>query len=955
MFHLEFFSRDLIDKARGKTDKNLIKTYETLFKRNNVLRGIVDVTPPPSPITGYRTTVALTNIHKNVKGIFTPPIAHATESLKKVFSIFRETGESIQSRYTKIGADPALLKAAVEAGFLEDDVVLGARGRVYSTETLTILKRVASTLAKDHPDLKKKELIAKIVEYTGIGRDTVWLALTVDAFRLEGGEDRRFVPSARAYQKRGFNAQEAKTKSFTRGHLLVLVLYVNMNFQYKTLQGRPDLALVMRSLPAVGEPITILETYLRSRGCSRTMQYAEMRQVAASSPGPVVHCTVKMVRAAMDKINESPTIPHELLYGKVSAVPSEGTLIQNVLEKQFELNTFLVAMEVNNHRPLWKAYKAKPQPTFKCTPGYRHPPFADIQYQLVWTDETIVNKNTAREMGFHDSKGAGGSGSSGPGERVAIVLFLDRDGINGWSDEDYSKLQDLYFYPLASPTKGPAKAWSDALKFMCKEFVLPQNSTSWLPPFNPPGFTPPNASSFGRYGIYAWEVKKGDDATHFSNMDNDLYVPILTKQALSWTRPTWCIMDQSTVHGTIEGFNPFRSDVTKVEAETFLRDKHASEPLGEYGLLYSGLFDTTKVPHTLKVKILAPELIAKIKGIMKTRPLSRVELALAEIGMRRFGVPHRVILIPVRMPDFDPCEFVFGVTKDDYKRRRFARFDAKGDLAGPQGMLEFRANVCRMFANIDQGQMRRCARHSEDIMRWHFTPPLGETPESKTLNEALETGLLEAGVKTRLGGVVYSRGPALVEPRTGEDEDEDSDEENEIMRTLAAHTVFQIPGDGAAEGDSDEESGDDGDDVADEGDEEEEEGPVPAIPPLPVPPTTASSVSVMLPPLSSSHAVGQKSPVSTRRAQTRPPAPGGKRSLEAMKDTNPSFTRVTPDANRQKPSATPSSTSDSTRGRVIATSSSSAGVGGMVGGGLHPVYGLRNRATLTGNNRTSKL
>ena len=52
MFHLEFFSRDLIDKARGKTDKNLIKTYETLFKRNNVLRGIVDVPPPPPPPAG---------------------------------------------------------------------------------------------------------------------------------------------------------------------------------------------------------------------------------------------------------------------------------------------------------------------------------------------------------------------------------------------------------------------------------------------------------------------------------------------------------------------------------------------------------------------------------------------------------------------------------------------------------------------------------------------------------------------------------------------------------------------------------------------------------------------------------------------------------------------------------------------------------------------------------------
>jgi len=110
------------------------------------------------------------------------------------------------------------------------------------------------------------------MKYTKIGRPTVHSTLKIDEIRLEGEESRRFVPSPSGYLKRGYAPQEARTKSFTRKHLLVLVLYVNMNFQFKTFQGRPDLALVMRSLPAQSEPIDPLLRYLKCRGCSATMK-----------------------------------------------------------------------------------------------------------------------------------------------------------------------------------------------------------------------------------------------------------------------------------------------------------------------------------------------------------------------------------------------------------------------------------------------------------------------------------------------------------------------------------------------------------------------------------------------------------------------------------------------------------------------------------------------------------
>ena len=463
-------------------------------------------------------------------------------------------------------------------------------------------------------------------------------------------------------------------------------------------------------------------------------------------------------------------------------------------------------MEVNNHLPPFKAHKSTPDPNFKYVGGYELPA-PSVQYQLVWTDETVINKNTTREVAFHDTKGAGTSGTGGPGERVAMVLFLSRDGIDGWDSADYTKLQDLFLYNMGPESNtGHAKAWRDALMFMCKETGLPRDLNSWLPPQNPSGFASPNNSSYGRYGIYVWEVAAAKKETEFHNMDNDMYVIMVTKQAMSWTTPTFLVMDQSRVHNTIAGFDPWKSDTSKTATETFLREHFSSAPSNEYGKLYSELFDTAVNPHVLKAKITAPKLIARVKAVMKTRPLSRVEVILAEIGMQRFGLPHRVILIPARMPDFNPCEFVFGVIKDDYKRHRFARFDANGNLLGPQGLLEFRANVCRMISDIDQGQMRRCARHSEDIMRWHFSSPRGETPDTKILNKALADALLKAKVTMRLGGVVYSKGPAFVES-SDDDDREESEEEARLLEAVTGVSQMAEGAQGEENVESDDDSG----------------------------------------------------------------------------------------------------------------------------------------------------
>jgi len=115
--------------------------------------------------------------------------------------------------------------------------------------------------------------------------------------------------------------------------------------------------------------------------------------------------------------------------------------------------------------------------------------------------------------------------------------------------------------------------------------------------------------------------------------------------------PTTLVIDNAPVHIAGSGdFDPFSKSTSKKNAIEYLK---AQPPDSDLGMYWASI---KKPDGDSKVK--REEILGFIQSHDDKR-LTGLELLLAEIGIRKFGVPHRVLFTPPRMPEYQPVE-LFG-------------------------------------------------------------------------------------------------------------------------------------------------------------------------------------------------------------------------------------------------------------------------------------------------------
>lgn len=300
-----------------------------------------------------------------------------------------------------------------------------------------------------------------------------------------------------------------------------------------------------------------------------------------------------------------------------------------------------------------------------------------------------------------------------------LILFLCASGVHSWAKGDYGKKRSFFVYSTASAkdTKKNESNIKSALSSVkgLQEHPIGARSVS----SEQLEMEAKEKANFGSGGAYVWQIDadpkpdtssevretdEGKNQSYKGNVNNATIVKVFLFQAIFAKRPTLFVIDNAPYHKNTKAYSPYKSAVTLKETIAFLKQQ---DPGSELGKLWSEV-RADNDGCTLR----RAQLIERVKALMDVT-LNDLEVALAEIGIRQFGVPHRVLFLPPRMPEFNPVEFLWAWVKHYYMTHRLPKRESSGALSGVQGVELTRSVITETLCMIQEAKAINTFKHVE--------------------------------------------------------------------------------------------------------------------------------------------------------------------------------------------------------------------------------------------------
>ncbi len=644
------------------------------------------------------------------------------------------------ARLRRLGDRPELAK---RFGFLTPMVPLAGRGSALPEEqAFSLLCRVEQNARDVWPDAKTA--LEQCMRLTEVGEKTLLLA------RYANKHFPGYVPTSELQLARGRVPLEDQTSKFSFEHLLVLVLFVNCNQRYGTPRSMTDLAAEMQTLPPKGSEIPKLKAYSDAPKTPVKYREAPFRDVAISSPGPIAQCTAEHVRTAIDVIRRSEIIDADISVNKRSAAEATDQTQSNeekAAERCRYQSQFFYLTQLA--RPFDDDAKAThpPQSAFQANAKFDLTPWmCDVRRKPVWIDESWTNLNDQADEFLIDKLGDEVSQASG-GERYVLVVGVDEDGVYGWQEEDYGKINRLFW--LEPGDKDTMinihkKVFKDAVKteediyLEGRDVYNSDQSPTWMG---------------GGVGMFPSRLSVKEASGEAEQTSDSYKMTMNGQRKLRYLRflcdaadePIVFILDAApyNMYTDDEGeFNPHRSGTTLGDCEAFLKSEHDEyKKMKKKGavppMVALYLEHWTPAGKRRGTGALKESLIDRLKEMIPKPALTTLQIRVAEWGIRKIGYPHIILYLPVRMPEWDPVEFVFAQIKKYFRLHRELRFDVAG-FPATMGVDGYRQLLLRMWARLERVRIQDCVRHVLGIYETEWTTGWGDAAQPKRLQTALQ-------------------------------------------------------------------------------------------------------------------------------------------------------------------------------------------------------------------------
>jgi transposase len=468
---------------------------------------------------------------------------------------------------------------------------------------------------------------------------------------------------------------------YTEDHLYVL--FTMMNKQIRMSADRPANAFAdqLRALQPEGEPISDLVGYLEGRVCFLTTDIrSKLLAVCICSPGPIdvnEQTVYRMIQA----------FPFcglgEVYYGDRTKVKSTGVSSTASLEERRKQKIACAAqLKINEVYRSFQQRDYQPNPNFGADEHYRLPE-QNCRLHVVFSDESWIAVGMRGDRIWLSRLGEQPEVGNDKGIRFVLICFADKHGIHTWKDEEYGKVRDFFVRENESSNSTSSKANTKKMKIAVQKARGEKLDTEALLADGQKHMNEEFKRSFGRGGCFSWQISQKDDnnegveddglGSYKSNVSSENLLNVMIFQLLGAKRPTLLVLDNAAYHKKTGGFSPFAANVRLRDCEEFLRQQ---SPVSDLGVFWSKNSEP-RFDGKVRSKLKKPELIEELKLLM-ARPLSDLERKAAEIGIRQFGVPHRILFLPPRMPEWNPVEFIWAWAKHYYKSPSRAQVKRKG-------------------------------------------------------------------------------------------------------------------------------------------------------------------------------------------------------------------------------------------------------------------------------------
>jgi hypothetical protein len=513
----------------------------------------------------------------------------------------------------------------------------------------------------------------------------------------------------------------ATIKNYSKQHCLCLAVLMNRNIVYNTDRTCSQLAVDLVQLPDLHESIPDLLEWIDSGVCFLKDDHkTQLRAVCCDSPGPI-WVSDEDVRRMISYINQSNEFYDYFEFADRTKVRSTGaSTTATSEEKEAAKVHFLSRLWSNNVFKPFENDDFVPSPAFTIS-TYLAFPAQMCKYRVSYSDESWVAVGMRNNKIWLSRNGEQPEVGNDKGIRFVLILFADRNGIDSWSPDEYGKKRDFCVrFKQDSGVQARNKKALDAAKgtFLPTEPLLSEDQKSFLEAN--PGFW------FGRGGVYFWQIdpnaKNGksssddESGSYKSNVASDNLLAIYKFQAHAAREPTIFVIDNAPYHKKTEGFSPHKIGITRREMVDFLKSVPSSSHLGEFWEANSKLNAKNERVSSLK----RDQLVTELKRMMP-ETITDLERALAEIGMRKFGVPHRVLYLPARYPEWNPVEFIWAFEKHYFKSNREQRQSSSGAAAGTMGVEGCRTLIVDMITALSEDIIRNCFRHVDDLMEKFYS------------------------------------------------------------------------------------------------------------------------------------------------------------------------------------------------------------------------------------------
>ena len=225
---------------------------------------------------------------------------------------------------------------------------------------------------------------------------------------------------------------------------------------------------------------------------------------------------------------------------------------------------------------------------------------------------------------------------------------------------------------------------------------------------------------------------------------------ILLAHMLSQARELFLLVSDNAPYNKVFDhmgtFNVWASNATLKGAIEHLRSCYEEDQSTPLSILYSTYYhpetnEKRKSPDCNKTLILS-----KMREIVEKPTLTKQQLMAAEMGIRKFGYPHIIRYLPVKMPSWDPVELVFALLKTYFKRNRVAKIK-NGVPVGPMGSAELRQLLSRVWSFFKPEHLSNIVRHVHDLYIAQFE---ADTAQGQLLQLEFHQRLDELGISNIL-------------------------------------------------------------------------------------------------------------------------------------------------------------------------------------------------------------